>query len=152
MIPRLAALLIFLSAAACAEPRYTDSVPSAADGQSGAAAADCSIQFRTSQACLTWTWEQRPTEDEPGSLVFKVYRLNVFDQTPVAFDLEGKVGLVLWMPSMGHGSTPARVQRLDTGTYRAANVHFVMPGDWEFRFQVKDGNTLTDEAVVSLSI
>lgn len=151
MMSRLVFVLSALALTACAEPRYTDPTPQIVN-RSATANADCSIQFGTSRTCLSWTWEKLPTENETGSLIFKTYRPNTFDQTAVAQDLEGQVGLVLWMPSMGHGSTPARVQRLDTGTYRATNVHFVMPGDWEFRFQVKDGNNLTDEAVVSLSI
>lgn len=53
---------------------------------------------------------------------------------------------------MGHGSTPTQILKVDTGSYRANNVYFVMPGDWELKFQIKEGSSVLDEAVVSLTI
>lgn len=83
--------------------------------------------------------------------MFKFYRLNTYDSSSVEIDAASVPEAVLWMPSMGHGSTPTAVTRLDVGTYRASNVFFIMPGEWEIKFQVKDGVTLKDEAVVSLT-
>jgi hypothetical protein len=54
--------------------------------------------------------------------------------------LEDSVEVVLWMPSMGHGSAPTQIQRvldsngdLMTGVYQVRNVYFTMGGDWEVR-------------------
>lgn len=71
-------------------------------------------------------------------------------QTPIEKDMESLPQLVLWMSSMGHGSTPSQTQRLDVGTYRASNVFFIMPGDWQLKFQIKNGNELLDEAQDSI--
>jgi hypothetical protein len=62
----------------------------------------------------------------------------------------------LWMPSMGHGSSPVKIsQALGTagapldGVFNVTNVFFVMPGEWEIRVIVKDGNgNLLDQAAL----
>lgn len=91
-----------------------------------------------------------PTSTQVGSLLFKVVRANALDDSPIPVDLPSVPVLVLRMPSMGHGSNPTFVEQVDTGSYRAKNVFFVMPGEWELKFQVKDGNTVQDETVVTL--
>jgi hypothetical protein len=85
-----------------------------------------------------------------GSLIFKTYRLNTLDQTPIEVDLKSTPQVVLWMPSMGHGSTPSQTVRVDEGTYRTSNVFFIMPGEWEIRIQLKSGGEVTDETRITL--
>ena len=80
-------------------------------------------------------------------MIFKVSRTNIFDGSPVLTDIAFPT-LILWMPSMGHGSSPTRVERLDTGTYRASEVFFVMPGEWELKFEASDAG----QAVIPLRI
>lgn len=161
--------LIFVSSlvlglAGCAQPKYETVAeqPGAANPGAGDAAgngggapsketADCAIRLNPSGACLSWKWEAEPTRAKAGSLIFKVFHSNAYDATPVEQDL-AHPAVVLWMPSMGHGSSPTQVDRLDTGTYRASNVYFVMPGQWEIRFQDKDGADVRDEAVVALTV
>lgn len=139
---------------ACAQPRYetviAQSTPSATGGS--ALAVDCSIKFAKSGLCLQWSWETRPTESTQGSLIFKTYRLNNYDGSMVNAETTLTPAVVLWMPDMGHGSSPTSVSRLDVGTYRAERVFFVMPGHWEIRFQLKSGNTVEDEIIVPIEI
>ena len=137
----------------CARPKTESSAPAAAGPQSQEFfAADCSIHFQASGDCLSWRWEKAPTSSERGSLIFKIYRANVVDGTPVELDMATMPSVVLWMPSMGHGSSPASVQRLDVGTYRAFNLFFVMPGIWQIKFQVPQGDQVQDEVVVAVTI
>jgi hypothetical protein len=53
---------------------------------------------------------------------------------------------------MNHGSSPVFTSLEDTGTYRAKNVFFIMPGEWEIKFQIKEGNQVVDEAIATLTI
>jgi hypothetical protein len=39
------------------------------------------------------------------------------------------------------------VAKVDTGTYRATQVFFTMPGDWEIRIQRLVNGTLIEQAV-----
>ena len=146
-IPAFAALF------ACAEPKYIIAQETKRENAfQSQKATECELRFRNSGYCLLWQWEKMPTSTEPGSLTFKIVRANALDDSPVPVNLDLAPALVLWMPSMGHGSIPTIVEQIDTGTYRAKNVFFIMPGDWELRFQIKDGSTIHDEAVVSLII
>lgn len=111
----------------------------------------CKSRFLNSGYCLLWHWEKKPTSSQAGSLIFKIVRANALDDSPVPVDQNWLPILVLWMPSMGHGSTPTSVQRVDVGSYRATNVFFIMPGEWELKFQLKDANKVHDEVAVDLT-
>ncbi len=62
-----------------------------------------------------------------------------------AFDMEfsgdlsiyDDVSVLLWMPSMGHGSAPVKLDKLGPAQFRVTNVYFIMPGDWEIRLSLK---------------
>jgi YtkA-like len=148
---KLYSILLLAILAGCAEPKYIKGSDSGNEGTSAQESkAECQATFSNSQLCLAWHWEKKPTSTEMGSLVFKTYRLNSLDQTPIEVDLTTTPQVVLWMPSMGHGSTPTQTARVDEGTYRASNVFFIMPGDWEIRFQVKNGTEVIDETHINL--
>ena len=93
-----------------------------------------------------------PSSSQAGSLVFKVVRANLLDDSPVPVELESLPKVVLWMPSMGHGSTPTQVRLSDIGSFEVNNVFFIMPGDWELRFQIQLPEGGGDEAVIRLNI
>ena len=153
-------LILVLSAlcvlVGCARPKYVEesTTPSSPAGKLETTT-ECTITFTESKYCLSWYWENKPTSKQAGSLIFKVYRLNEFDKTPVEVDFKTTPEVILWMPSMGHGSTPTQTHRLDVGTYRTSNVFFIMPGVWDIRFSVKEENDTTkatDGAHVEITI
>ena len=151
MFSRLTAALILFFFLGCAQPKYISEADSSGAGQqSTGTKASCDIRFSNSKFCLSWFWENKPTSTVEGILIFKIYKLNAFDQTAIQLDAQELPQLVLWMPSMGHGSTPSVVQRLDVGTYRATEVFFIMPGEWDLKFQIKTGSEVTDEALVQI--
>lgn len=137
----LGAIVLPLGLFACASPKY----PAPAEGSTKT----LSSQF-TSHAAVDLSWEKYPTETEMGSFVFTTYRNNPVDGTKVEQDLGDVMSVFLWMPSMGHGSSPVTLEHLGVGKYRATNVFFVMKGDWQIHFQVSDGKGAADEAVLSL--
>lgn len=143
---------VVLGLGGCAEPKY-ESVQQAPAGNTSQSqkVTDCEVRFQTSGYCLLWQWEKMPTSSQVGSVIFKVVRANALDDSPLPVNLDSIPNLVLWMPSMGHGSSPTVVEQVDTGSYRAKNVFFIMPGEWELKFQVKEGSTVQDEAVVTLT-
>jgi len=145
----IAVLSLIFSMTACAQPHY-ETIQSQSQ-TNGSEIADCSIRFIHSQNCVSWRWEKLPTESAPGALSFKIYRINAFDQSAVEVDPLSPPFVTLWMPDMGHGSSPTHVSRMDIGTYLAENVFFVMPGQWEIRFQLKDQGVVNDEAIVAIT-
>ncbi|MFN8845445.1 MAG: hypothetical protein ACK5V3_00480 [Bdellovibrionales bacterium] len=146
--------LFFLSLSfviGCARPKYINESDPATSGETTEESKiECKTRFLKNEMCLIWYWEKRPTSQTMGSLIFKIFKLNLLDQTPIEMDPPNTPELILWMPSMGHGSTPTQVQRIDTGTYRAGKVYFIMPGEWELKFQIKNGSELIDEAKINI--
>ena len=46
----------------------------------------------------------------------------------------------LWMPEHGHGSTPVQLGATEDGCRIAKKVNFSMPGSWEVRVELTDGD------------
>jgi hypothetical protein len=133
---------------ACSHPRYP-----AESGRGGQAAepklAECTAKFANG-ACVGMEWEAPPTEAEYASFVFTLF--NETSDGPVRFEPGRAPVVVLWMPGMGHGSSPVTVERLPDGNYRASKVFFSMRGRWDIRIQLKEGNAVVDQAVIGLDL
>jgi hypothetical protein len=140
-------IALLFATVGCAKPTYIAG-GAAPSGVLTGAGTSCDAHFEKSGECVTIAWEKRPTESDYGSFVFKTYRLNLADQTPIVEDLSGEMSVRLFMPSMGHGSSPVAVTKIDSGTYRASNVFFSMHGDWQIYFELKTDNKVNDKAVV----
>lgn len=94
------------------------------------------------------TWESAP--EVASESILKIEWKNGADHSPV--EPPGTFNVVLWMPSMGHGSAPTRIEPLldaqgtaIVGSYEVSNVYFVMGGDWDVNVTLtyKDGTRET---------
>ncbi len=104
--------------------------------------ARCQAHLKVDQVCLDSVWETYPTETDFGTLIVVARDdKSGFLKTSFTPDLKVK----LWMPSMGHGSSPVRIDQIQPGILKIERVFFNMRGDWEIRFQTK-----TDQAAWSL--
>ncbi len=139
-------ILLSLLVVACARPEYvTAAAPTT--GSKGTQLTQCAAKF-SGGACVGLEWESYPAEGEFGTFVFRTFNEADGQVRPVEF--EGQMQVMLWMPGMGHGSSPVVVQRLDVGYYRASQVFFSMPGEWEIRFLIKEGTQVRDRASIAL--
>jgi YtkA-like protein len=127
--------------AGCAKPNYEDPQRDPAANQLG----NCDAFFSHANACIDLIWEKKPTKDDMGSFVVEFYNP---DDRSQFIDLHGTLDVVLWMPSMGHGSSPVTVEKLAPGQYRVSKVYFIMPGDWEIQFKLKNGDTVLEQAAL----
>lgn len=62
---------------------------------------------------------------------------------PLAVDEE--IFSELWMPSMGHGSSPITARMLGPTTWEFTDIYFIMPGEWEVVLKIKSGGVASDE-------
>ncbi|WP_413287973.1 FixH family protein [Bdellovibrio sp. HCB337] len=109
--------------------------------------ASCDLSFPKSTLCASFNWEKKPTETDAGSFVLEFHG----DLDPSQFvDLIVPLHVVLWMPSMGHGSSPVTIDHLGMGQYRVSKVFFSMRGEWEIRIQLKRGDAVVEQAVTSV--
>lgn len=109
----------------------------------------CDLAFSSEDLCLTAKWEVMPTDSTFGSMILTFTDLNNLDVpvTPI-----NEPFVMLWMPSMGHGSSPVMMEFIETGKYRAKDVFFIMPGPWDIHFQLNDGSTLIEEVIQKIDI
>lgn len=113
----------------------------------------CELKFSNKEVCLAWYWEKITTPFEEGSLIVKLFRPNRLDGSPVLITpIQLNLRLTLWMPSMNHGSTPTISHKIDVGTYRIEEVFFIMPGEWDLRFQLLNQDNIKDEVIVEIRI
>jgi hypothetical protein len=49
----------------------------------------------------------------------------------------------LWMPSMGHGSSPVKLSPTKNSCVEISEMEFFMPGDWEVRTSLQNGETFS---------
>ncbi|MBU6154334.1 MAG: hypothetical protein KGP28_08545 [Bdellovibrionales bacterium] len=109
----------------------------------------CDFWFLSQNLCASLTWVRKPTSEEPGEFSLSFWNKNQnSDQTVThSAPLADKVFVKLWMPDMGHGSSPVTTnQAFDSngtpriGVFRSTGVFFIMGGKWEIIVQLKDAS------------
>ncbi|MGE4130837.1 MAG: FixH family protein [Bdellovibrionales bacterium] len=110
----------------------------------------CDAKWSGDERCLTLTWEVPPAEKQMAAFLIKLWRPNRADQTGVLLDDFQDLKIELYMPSMGHGSSPVQIEKIDVGTYRVTAVSLFMHGDWEIRFEATDRQGQRQNAKISL--
>ncbi|MGE3610570.1 MAG: hypothetical protein AB7I27_13350 [Bacteriovoracaceae bacterium] len=143
MMPKLFILILFLCS--CAKPHYVTDLEGKIDGISG----ECGLFFESENLCLKTTWIQRPSESDYGEM-----ELTFVDKMDPSrkIDPVHSPKIVLWMPSMGHGSSPVTLERIDVGHFKASEIFFIMPGPWDIRYQLKDGSNVVEEKIQKITI
>jgi len=143
--PNFLLLLILVFLGACADPRYVDGTEGFIDGVRG----QCALEFKREALCLEIQWTELPRESTYGKML-----LTFVDRTDPSrrVDPLATPHVLLWMPSMGHGSAPVKLERLDVGTFLASEIFFIMPGPWDIRYQLKDGSNVIEEQIQKVTI
>lgn len=140
----LASLLFLMG---CAKPNYQNEAFQVLQESSGASGKDV-FDFSQSDIQVQIQWKNNPTEKNENELILKF--LNKSNSS--AIDLNYNLAVSLWMPSMGHGSSPVKIEKLDIGVYRVSRIYFIMPGEWDLRIQLKDNSTVVDQVVQKINL
>lgn len=114
------------------------------------------LRFRAGTLEARLSWLQGPSAD--GESILRVEWKDAATQAVVEPGTSFEVSV--WMPSMGHGSSPTQLRRvLDSdggvlsGSYDVAAMYFVMAGAWEVRFELArpDGTIETQTWLVDIA-
>lgn len=137
----------------CAKPNHLELQPKTEtekpNPQKSQQTGTCNLFFKETRLCVEIIWEKFPNEPAKGSFILKYF----VQETPAKFiDPRQKPAVVLWMPSTGHGSSLVKVEKISTGEYKATEVFFDMPGEWEIRLQLKDGKDVVDQVIKKITI
>ena len=136
--------LISAPLGACANPDY------ASHPKPEIEAKECEIFFEKLGVCSKIVWVNAPAKKQDSK--FQLVLTGVSDEESIEKLAQANLDVELWMPSMGHGSSPTTVQKINAVTYDVSNVHFIMGGDWEIRFTLKKGSEILDEAIFKINI
>ncbi len=63
-------------------------------------------------------------------------------------DITDEFDVVLWMPSMGHGSSPVEIKFINPRHAIINEVYFIMSGLWEVKLQLKNSSRVIDETIL----
>jgi len=93
----------------------------------------------------------RTAPEQPPSRGMQTIQLVIYDAATGAPETGLTLGVLPWMPAMGHGApvTP-NVSEGPPGTYVVGDVDFFMPGTWELRTSIS--GPVTDHAAPSFQI
>lgn len=64
----------------------------------------------------------------------------------------GNFSVELFMPSMGHGSSPTTVEAQNDGSYKVSGVFFSMPGDWLVKVVLNEADGVQETQAFTLLI
>ena len=109
------------------------------------------LRFKKTNFSFILSWQEGP-QMGGSRFIMKSWKNETGTMNGPYQDLPRNLHVFLWMPSMGHGSAPVKLKKIGDGEYEVSEVQFIMGGKWEIKFQLKEGNQVFDEAVVSLSI
>ena len=112
----------------------------------------CPLDFPTSRLCSKIEWIAGPNGSEENSFYLKFWNKESGSADGPYVNPDHAVAVQLWMPSMGHGSSPVTVTEETTGVFLVTRVFFVMPGDWDIRVKLRDASTVIETAVSSVVI
>lgn len=109
------------------------------------------LAFKKTNSSFVISWVDGPKRGM-SKFIMKTWKNDLGTMNGPYQDLPKSLNVFIWMPSMGHGSSPVRLKKINDGEYEVSDVNFIMGGKWEVKFQLKDGSHVFDETVVSLSI
>lgn len=142
-------LLCIILCFSCAKSRYVDDI-GLTKQNSEVTRGICARFFQGQGLCVDYHWDFFPPIEEFGSMIFTFYPAtdpNV-PQSPQA-----NVKVKLFMPSMGHGSSPVTVTEILPGVFRADDVCFTMGGNWEIYIQLENAQgQIIEQQTIALLI
>ena len=53
----------------------------------------------------------------------------------------------LWMPSMGHGSSPVEITQVGSSHWNVSEAYFIMPGLWQLKLKLTLPDGSSDEVI-----
>ncbi len=136
--------------------------PSAAPGNSPIRTEDafeCPLSFPRQRMCAELSWNGIPNSQDPSSFTLRFWKSGAATHHGPYSNPPNEVFVKLWMPSMGHGSSPiTTVQSHDSGhqsipgVYEGSNVYFIMSGAWEVHVQLRSGSKVQEESIANVNI
>lgn len=125
-----------------------DSTPTEGVNSTQALGSELNLALTKSQLSFNYYWQTGPHIGNESKLL-----IIISDKDGRPADPEKEFSVMIWMPTMGHGSFPISVSKVQQGIYEAKEIFFTMPGLWDIHFQLlNEGNSLDEEVLTSLTL
>jgi hypothetical protein len=111
---------------------------------------ECPFSFPKAGLCASWTWIDVPAVEVELSASVKFWNAKTGTPNGPYVAPSSAFRPYLWMPSMGHGSSPIRVTPQETGTFLLEGIFFSMPRDWTLNIELKLGNNELEKANIPI--
>ena len=102
-----------------------------------------SEQFSKEQLGFSVNWIVSPTLDDLSSFELKLERPLKNNQS---------LNVYIWMPEMGHGSSPVEMKQLNPVDYVFSELAFIMPGLWVLHVEILENNQVVDQWQKSITL
>lgn len=102
-----------------------------------------SEKFPNTQISFSMDWIISPGLDDLSSFELKLDR----ELTPAQ-----RLNVYLWMPEMGHGSSPVEIQQVNSTNYIFSELAFIMPGLWVLHVEILENNQVKDQWQKSITL
>lgn len=132
----------------CAKPNYQNAQPIVPTEQ-GQDVDSCQMFLSVERICVDLVWGKSPSVTEFATFNLKFY---IQENPNQLVDPSNNLNVVLWMPDMGHGSSPVTIEKISAGQYRISRASFFMAGEWEIRIQTKNGVNIVDQVTKNINL
>lgn len=102
-----------------------------------------SEQFRQEKLGFSMNWITAPGLDDLSSFEFKLARPLKDNQM---------LNVYIWMPEMGHGSSPVEMKQLNSTDFIFSELAFIMPGLWVLHVEILENNQVVDQWQKSITL
>jgi hypothetical protein len=96
---------------------------------------------------FTGIWQVGPSTSGKNKML-----IIIKDQSGNRAKIEHDLQAFLWMPEMGHGSSPIKTTKIDDGIYELTNISFIMSGLWDMHFEFKYNDIVVEEVIWDLNL
>lgn len=121
---------------------------------------NCPLAFPNHGLCAELDWNAAPNDEDEAIFSLRFWKTaQGTEKFGPYVDPSESVNVMIWMPAMGHGSSPIHLAHATDltgaeipGIFLGSAVYFLMPGAWDVHVQLKDGSTVSEEAVEPIQI
>ena len=115
----------------------------------------CLFGFPQNKLCAQIHWLIGPSVDIENQIELQFYN----EELTSTIEPSEKIKVSLFMPDMGHGSSPTSLTRKldqngipEIGYFKVSKIHFMMDGDWELRISLKSSNGSQETGTLKLHL
>ncbi len=146
---KLISILLLITISSCGDSPFLNEDESSTEvtNRQGLNQGELTLSTSDADYIVKPFWRVGPEVLTEGKLL-----ILITDSNGVPVDPEYDLKVMLWMPTMGHGSFPVTVTQSQTGIYEATEVFFTMGGYWDIHFQLLENEKVVNEVKWALDL